>query len=1179
MKKITTFFLFLFLTVMGFSQQLRNWPVYSFHSSMPVLSDLAYTSGSPPGYNYNVNMYTPPPSIPPPGIAEKVVCSNAYYDNKNNLIFYVYQTDGECNGAYKVYIYDQGHNLIPNCVDLHATCTNTPYTTIAPLTTEINIIPVPSCEENAFHIIVGNQLIVLDLRDPAAGKRVVHQAALPGAGIRMNSGGAVHAIRTTPSAIWIKDRNSYFVYAFANNDPGGLVGTLLTKTEIKLMVCSELYKCELGDYRYPVGSSPYIKQAPTYVTLGFGGIFSPYSGQFTTQISELELSADGKHLLFNDMNKVMVLNFSNANDADIANSLVSHQLYDIPPSGLGNSYAVSGLEFDKNLQYVYYTIYNVTSSQPSNALIQVNLTSGVTTPIPGTQQYARSQLETGMDDNIYMLWSGGIDYIDHLTNSVTPYLDFNAPGGPGGNVLLNGSPYNATLGGNMELYTLPDQIDGQSFENGYFGNPIVNTYQYTICNPDELWLKIGMPECNRTSESTAVWYVCTNHSTENYECVYEPAGVGGAYHVSGTTLTKNGGLSYKAEYTDAFGCSYIDFFNISAPSYTKEVIDKYVCYGEPLEIVNPCSDGNMSWFEEELTDLYTSSATAYGGNYTLPNLQSDLTVTAICWGANNCATSMIIYRIHVAPQPTSTVISAEACVGEAVNIRNLLPTGCREQFPPLIDIITAAQSYSYVCKDAHGCPVNSITVNVNALPTTVNEQYIEVSCGTMIDLNAYNCSTSDNKWYVEDPDNIGQYTEAAGTLFVVGQNTTFLCEGKNPCCRLTLHVSLLAPEHNLVHIEACEGDLIDVASHLPLGCSWAGPIPPVLATTSQVLNYPCIDEYFGCIRSYTDIVITVKPSSFREETVTVNCGTMVDLNNLFGHVVFCDGGVRWATKDGNNYLQVLSPVFAATHSQTYYGFGLTNPCCRVVIHIEIVQPLEEVYYLCDDQVDFQSSDAICGPGSTAEWTKNGIPYTWTGNFSGNGDYRLKCIDDVTGCVKRSVLFHVDMSENCDVVFVCVGSGVTLTTPCVELTTEWTMNGNPYSGSGDITVTMPGVYEVMCKDAQGNIIYRKRYFVFPCGFWSAQSPEMIASGIKPLLKEDQVTVFPNPFSNHVTIQLKDVAAERMDVIDVLGRLVYKQDTKDLKNMILDTKDWATGTYIIRLYQNNELVKIQKMLKAE
>jgi len=83
-------------------------------------------------------------------------------------------------------------------------------------------------------------------------------------------------------------------------------------------------------------------------------------------------------------------------------------------------------------------------------------------------------------------------------------------------------------------------------------------------------------------------------------------------------------------------------------------------------------------------------------------------------------------------------------------------------------------------------------------------------------------------------------------------------------------------------------------------------------------------------------------------------------------------------------------------------------------------------------------------------------------------------------------------------------------------------------------------------------------------WVAKfNPEAV--GINEASNSAGLTLFPNPSSDQVRIQWSDPAAQQLEVVDALGRVVYQEQLRQQGNneRVLAVGDWANGLYTVRM----------------
>lgn len=75
-----------------------------------------------------------------------------------------------------------------------------------------------------------------------------------------------------------------------------------------------------------------------------------------------------------------------------------------------------------------------------------------------------------------------------------------------------------------------------------------------------------------------------------------------------------------------------------------------------------------------------------------------------------------------------------------------------------------------------------------------------------------------------------------------------------------------------------------------------------------------------------------------------------------------------------------------------------------------------------------------------------------------------------------------------------------------------------------------------------------------------------------LNDNTITVYPNPAKNQINISIKDGVTEapvRVSIYDILGKVIYNEYCSKNKTTI-NSSDWASGLYTIRLEQNEKSI---------
>ncbi len=77
-----------------------------------------------------------------------------------------------------------------------------------------------------------------------------------------------------------------------------------------------------------------------------------------------------------------------------------------------------------------------------------------------------------------------------------------------------------------------------------------------------------------------------------------------------------------------------------------------------------------------------------------------------------------------------------------------------------------------------------------------------------------------------------------------------------------------------------------------------------------------------------------------------------------------------------------------------------------------------------------------------------------------------------------------------------------------------------------------------------------------------------TGTEENIKNNEVRIFPNPAVSSLTVSLANNNIKSIVVItDITGKIIYKNTITDLQNIVVNTKDFAEGIYMVRIQSEN------------
>ncbi len=81
--------------------------------------------------------------------------------------------------------------------------------------------------------------------------------------------------------------------------------------------------------------------------------------------------------------------------------------------------------------------------------------------------------------------------------------------------------------------------------------------------------------------------------------------------------------------------------------------------------------------------------------------------------------------------------------------------------------------------------------------------------------------------------------------------------------------------------------------------------------------------------------------------------------------------------------------------------------------------------------------------------------------------------------------------------------------------------------------------------------------------------------------DDLTIFPNPFSNSITVQLPNIPEQntlKIKIYDAVGRLIYSSQYENKQVIQINSSGWAEGVYNCVFNVNSEYLTTKKIIKG-
>lgn len=126
----------------------------------------------------------------------------------------------------------------------------------------------------------------------------------------------------------------------------------------------------------------------------------------------------------------------------------------------------------------------------------------------------------------------------------------------------------------------------------------------------------------------------------------------------------------------------------------------------------------------------------------------------------------------------------------------------------------------------------------------------------------------------------------------------------------------------------------------------------------------------------------------------------------------------------------------------------------------------------------------------------------------------------------------------------------------------------------------------CPFEWGNVIIRaigaatsfdtSIFYMNPCEIYFEESARLAAP--QKNLKEGEISVYPNPFKEQVTVQLPHEMNALISIYDITGRLIQSLQVNKQQQISIPTYTLKQGVYFIEVHQDSNQIFRQKMVKS-
>lgn len=320
----------------------------------------------------------------------------------------------------------------------------------------------------------------------------------------------------------------------------------------------------------------------------------------------------------------------------------------------------------------------------------------------------------------------------------------------------------------------------------------------------------------------------------------------------------------------------------------------------------------------------------------------------------------------------------------------------------------------------------------------------------------------------------------------------------------------------------------------------------------------------GCTGSV--IVVVEQPSEIMLTTGVLNVTCHGDENGVISVLSTGGTGSKIYSLGGNSYQP--SGVFVTLSGGNYTVYVKDSLSCVVTQQITVSEPSAM-------SLSGTVSDVTCAGGDNGEinLTVNGgvggYEYMWSGGYVSEDINNLPAgtysatVADANGCTINSSF--IVSQPAMPLIVNGTATGSTGSDGAIDLTV--TGGTSPYSfywssgeGTEDITGLSPGTYSVQVIDYKG------------CATSNTFTVPDLTGIVKVVADGRNVSLYPNPSNNLLTIEVDGAEMRKLEVLNLLGQSVYVSDIEQAK-VSINTANLSEGAYIIKVLVNNTIVTKQ------
>jgi hypothetical protein len=282
---------------------------------------------------------------------------------------------------------------------------------------------------------------------------------------------------------------------------------------------------------------------------------------------------------------------------------------------------------------------------------------------------------------------------------------------------------------------------------------------------------------------------------------------------------------------------------------------------------------------------------------------------------------------------------------------------------------------------------------------------------------------------------------------------------------------------------------------------------------------------------------------------------------------FIDGSYRWPTSikqttDGSTYVAGIKNGVPYLHK-----FDNTGN----IIYAKEISNFSEVFdfYIDENNFIYLLVSNTIGSTTLLKLNMNG-EYVWNKSFGTMSNYYNNFIpafindENPTPSIKSAyqgnpvlVQFEADPLNYCNTY---TNAAAQISNDEIMFSSELIINTNDVAISNLTTIIEPLQVQTTNEYVVNEIDF--------CSYILSNSE---------ILAHKEIIVYPNPTKNIITIDLNDVSANEIELMDLSGRKIFVAKIDNSYEKSIDLSDFSSGIYYLNVIMNEKLVEIVKIVK--